>query len=73
MAMSLTPASGSGPDARAEALALAYERSGYARLAPPILQPAEPFLDLSGEDMRKNLYLTTDASGEELCLSLIHI
>ena len=36
--------------------------------SPAILQPAEPFLDLSGEDIRKSLYLTTDASGEELCL-----
>jgi ATP phosphoribosyltransferase regulatory subunit len=68
MAMSLSPASGSGPDARAEALASAYERSGYARLAPPILQPAEPFLDLSGEDIRKRMYLTTAPGGAEMCL-----
>ena len=66
--MSLNPASGSGPDARAEALASAYERVGYARLAPPILQPAEPFLDLSGEDIRKRMYLTTAPGGEEMCL-----
>ena len=57
-----------GPDARAEALVASYERAGYARVAPAILQPAEPFLDLSGEDIRKSLYLTTDAGGEELCL-----
>ena len=37
------------PDARAEALVASYERAGYARVTPPILQPAEPFLDLSGE------------------------
>ena len=36
--------------------------------SPDFLQPAEPFLDLSGEDIRKSLYLTTDASGDELCL-----
>ena len=34
------------PDARAEALVAHYERAGYARVAPAILQPAEPFLDL---------------------------
>jgi ATP phosphoribosyltransferase regulatory subunit len=68
MAMSLNPASGSGPDARAEALASAYERAGYTRLAPPILQPAEPFLDLSGEDIRKRMYLTTAPGGAEMCL-----
>jgi ATP phosphoribosyltransferase regulatory subunit len=58
----------SQPDARAEALVAAYERSGYRRLAPPILQPAEPFLDLSGEDIRRRMYLTADAHGRELCL-----
>src|SRR5213083_734712 len=56
------------PDARAEALVGAYERAGYRRIAPPILQPAGPFLDLSGEDIRKRMYLTTDAQGRELCL-----
>jgi ATP phosphoribosyltransferase regulatory subunit len=68
MAMSLNPANGSGPDARAEALASAYQRAGYTRLAPPILQPAEPFLDLSGEDIRKRMYLTTAPGGAEMCL-----
>jgi ATP phosphoribosyltransferase regulatory subunit len=58
----------SAPDARAEALVAAYERAGYRRVAPPILQPAEPFLDLSGEDIRKRMYLTADANGHELCL-----
>ena len=56
------------PDARAEALVQSYERAGYTRVAPPILQPAEPFLDLSGEDIRKRMFLTTDAEGGELCL-----
>lgn len=56
------------PDARAEALVASYERAGYARLAPALLQPAEPFLDLSGEDIRKRMYLTLDPSGRELCL-----
>lgn len=57
-----------GPDARAEALVASYERAGYARVAPAILQPAEPFLDLSGEDIRRRMYLTTAPGGEELCL-----
>ena len=57
-----------GPEARAEALVASYERAGYARLVPPILQPAEPFLDLSGEDIRKRMYLTTAPGGAELCL-----
>ena len=57
-----------GPDARAEALVASYERAGYARVAPAILQPAEPFLDLSGEDIRKRMYLTTAPGGGEFCL-----
>src|SRR5579875_3719904 len=56
------------PDARAEALIASYERAGYRRLAPTILQPAEPFLDLSGEDIRKRMYLTTAPGGGEFCL-----
>src|SRR5712672_1740162 len=64
----MTTETPSQPDARAEALVGAYERAGYRRVAPPILQAAEPFLDLSGEDIRKRMYLTTDAHGRELCL-----
>jgi ATP phosphoribosyltransferase regulatory subunit len=56
------------PDARAAALLALYERAGYRRAEPAILQPAEPFLDLSGEDIRRRMYLTTDASGREFCL-----
>jgi ATP phosphoribosyltransferase regulatory subunit len=55
-------------DARAEALVASYERAGYTRVASAILQPAEPFLDLSGEDIRKRMFLTTAPSGEEFCL-----
>jgi ATP phosphoribosyltransferase regulatory subunit len=59
---------GIGPDPRAETLVRAYEQAGYDRVAPAILQPAEPFLDLSGEDVRNSIYLTTDAEGREYCL-----
>jgi ATP phosphoribosyltransferase regulatory subunit len=53
---------------RNNALIAAFERAGYLRVAPPILQPAGPFLDLSGEDIRRRMYLTSDAQGHELCL-----
>ncbi|HEX7205402.1 MAG TPA: ATP phosphoribosyltransferase regulatory subunit, partial [Xanthobacteraceae bacterium] len=46
--MDLTSAA---PDGRADALLTSFERAGYARVMPAILQPAEPFLDLSGEDI----------------------
>src|SRR5215467_7037605 len=58
----------SARDTRAETLVASFERAGYTRLAPAILQPAEPFLDLSGEDIRKRMFLTTDPHGRELCL-----
>jgi ATP phosphoribosyltransferase regulatory subunit len=53
---------------QADLLVGSYERAGYARVAPAILQPAEPFLDLVGEDMRRHMYLLTDSAGHELCL-----
>jgi len=52
----------------AAALLSSFAQAGYARAEPAILQPAEPFLDLSGEDIRRSLYLTGDPTGEELCL-----
>jgi ATP phosphoribosyltransferase regulatory subunit len=42
--------------------------AGFARIEPAVLQPASVFLDMSGEDIRGRLYLTTDADGAELCL-----
>ncbi len=62
------PNGGTGADARAEALLASYERAGYRAIAPAILQPAEPFLDLSGEDIRKRMYQTTAPGGGEFCL-----
>jgi ATP phosphoribosyltransferase regulatory subunit len=58
------------PDIRAdaEALVAAFAGAGYARVSPAILQPAEPFLDLTGEDMRRHMYFVTDSEGRELCL-----
>jgi ATP phosphoribosyltransferase regulatory subunit len=57
-----------GSDPRAQALVGSYVRAGYAQIEPPVLQPAEPFLDLSGEDIRRRMFLTTDPDGRELCL-----
>src|ERR1700761_4676556 len=57
-----------GPDTRAQTLAASYVRAGYVQVDPPVLQPAEPFLDLSGEDIRRRMFLTADPDGRELCL-----
>ena len=53
---------------QADLLVGCYERAGYARVAPAILQPAEPFLDLAGEDMRRHMFLLANSVGHELCL-----
>ena len=42
--------------------------AGFERTEPPILHPAAIFLDMSGEEVRRRLFLTSDAAGEELCL-----
>jgi ATP phosphoribosyltransferase regulatory subunit len=68
MTSAATRSAESARDKRAEALVASFERAGYTRVAPAILQPAEPFLDLSGEDIRKRMFLTSDPHGRELCL-----
>ena len=45
-----------------------FLEAGFERTEPPILHPAAIFLDMSGEEVRRRLFLTTDASGAELCL-----
>ncbi len=58
------------PDRRAagERALSFFARAGFARVEPPILQPTAPFLDMSGEDLRGRLFLTSGPDGEELCL-----
>ena len=57
-----------GPDQRAQQLVASYVHAGYTPIEPPVVQPAEPFLDLSGEDIRRRMFLTSDPHGRELCL-----
>src|SRR5271154_1626304 len=64
----MSSTSSNGPDGRAQGLVASYARAGYAQIEPPVLQPAEPFLDLSGEDIRRRMFLTDDPDGRELCL-----
>ena len=41
--------------------------AGFERTEPPVLHPAAIFLDMSGEEVRRRLFLTAGAAGEELC------
>ena len=42
--------------------------AGYDHIEPDILQPADVFLDSSGEDIRSRTFVFTDPAGRELCL-----
>ncbi len=42
--------------------------AGFERTEPAILYPAAIFLDMSGEEIRSRLFLTSGGAGEELCL-----
>jgi ATP phosphoribosyltransferase regulatory subunit len=44
------------------------QTAGYAQADCALLQPADVFIDLSGEDIRRRLFITHDESGRELCL-----
>jgi ATP phosphoribosyltransferase regulatory subunit len=55
-------------EAQADAILSVFVGRGYARAEPSVLQPAEIFLDRSGEEIRRRTFLLTDPSGRELCL-----
>lgn len=42
--------------------------AGCEAVAPAIIQPADVFLDVIGEDLRARTYVFTDPEGHELCL-----
>ena len=45
-----------------------FERAGFEHIAPDIIQPADIFLERSGEDIRARTFVFADPSGNELCL-----
>src|SRR4051812_14246387 len=45
-----------------------FEAAGFDHIAPDIVQPADIFLDSSGEEIRARTYVFTDPAGAELCL-----
>src|SRR6202142_3344372 len=55
-------------DAQAGAILGVFASAGYARHEPSVLQPADIFLDRSGEEIRRRTFELTDPSGRELCL-----
>jgi ATP phosphoribosyltransferase regulatory subunit len=45
-----------------------FAARGTARIDTPVIQPAAPFLDMAGEDLRRRIFLTESETGESLCL-----
>ena len=45
-----------------------FAAKGFETVDPPILQSAQAFLDYSGEDIRRRLFLTQGADGKDYCL-----
>jgi ATP phosphoribosyltransferase regulatory subunit len=55
-------------NSQAVALLKLFAAHGYVREEPSVLQPAELFLDRSGEEIRRRTFTLMDPSGRELCL-----
>ncbi|WP_306120860.1 MULTISPECIES: ATP phosphoribosyltransferase regulatory subunit [unclassified Roseitalea] len=53
--------------ARADIEAIIAER-GAQRIDVPVLQPADPFLDTAGEELRRRIFVTQSETGGVLCL-----
>ncbi len=50
------------------AIMAVFERAGFEHIAPDIIQPADIFLERSGEDIRARTFVFNDPEGNELCL-----
>ncbi|MBM3607249.1 MAG: hypothetical protein FJX29_02170, partial [Alphaproteobacteria bacterium] len=59
---------GNGNGQRHGALIAHLIAAGYERHDCAILQPAAPFLELAGEELRDRIFITSDPSGTEFCL-----
>jgi len=51
-----------------DSIGATLRRYAYAAINPPILESALPFLNRSGEDIRRQMYIFADPAGQELCL-----
>jgi ATP phosphoribosyltransferase regulatory subunit len=50
------------------ALRRLLSEAGYAFVEPPVVHPASVFVELAGEDLRRQLFLTSSDDGTELAL-----
>ena len=49
-------------------IAALFSERGAALTEVAVLQPADPFLDMAGEDLRRRIFLTESETGAALCL-----
>ena len=56
------------PNERRGAMVRLVESKTVQRVAPPLLLPAGPYLDLAGEEFGRQLLLTTANNGVDYCL-----
>ncbi|MFP5076026.1 ATP phosphoribosyltransferase regulatory subunit [Rhizobium sp. YIM 134829] len=52
----------------APALLAQFSARAAERVNTPVIQPADPFLDMAGEDLRRRIFLTASETGAQLCL-----
>ncbi|PZU88596.1 MAG: ATP phosphoribosyltransferase regulatory subunit [Shinella sp.] len=45
-----------------------FSARSTVRVDTPVIQPAGPFLDMAGEDLRRRIFMTENERGESLCL-----
>ena len=55
-------------ESQAHAILGTFAAHGYQRQEPSVLQPADMFLERSGEEIRRRTFTLTDPAGNELCL-----
>jgi len=54
--------------ARDDAIRALFATRDAGLVELPVLQPADPFLDMAGEDLRRRIFLTESEDGRALCL-----
>lgn len=45
-----------------------FDQLRTERVDTPVIQPAAPFLNMAGEDLRRRIFMTESETGESLCL-----
>lgn len=63
-----TSSSGLTRNRALQAFGALFERYQCDRIETAILQQADPFLETAGEDLRRRMFITAGAAGEEMCL-----